>query len=156
MTNPNEMTRLTCSPRGIMPSSEAVENIKVYQSTCFASPTSKEGNSAPLDCKGKGGGKGLQQEEGVLFGGDCPDATCVVREVGVNGPENGSALEVDVELADERCRLCGWQAVLLKEREVSSALPKTNSMSGSIYDILDFNDGMSFLWWGGFLAVYVQ
>ena len=29
-------------------------------------------------------------------------------------------------------------------------------MSGSISDIFDFNDGMSFLWCGGFLAVDVQ
>ena len=39
---------------------------------------------------------------------------------------------------------------------MGSALPKAHSMSGSISDIFDFNDGMSFRWCGGFLAVDVQ
>ena len=79
-----------------------------------------------------------------------------MSEVGIYGPEDNGAIEVGVELADKSCRLCRCQAVLLEEREVGSALPKTDSMSGSISDIFDFNDGMSFLWCGGFLAVYVQ
>ena len=86
MTCLDELARLSCCPRGLMPSSKPIESIKVCQSSCFASPISKEGNSATLHCKGKGGGKGLQQEERILVGGDGSDTPSLVGEVGSTGP----------------------------------------------------------------------
>ena len=80
----------------------------------------------------------------------------MVREVGVHRTKDRVALEFLAELPGESRRLQRRQAVFLDEREVCSLLSKSNSMSSSIGDILNLNVGVAFLWWGGFLAVYVQ
>ena len=96
-----------------MPSSEAVEDIKVDKTTSFTSAIAKEGNSASMYRLGQRGGKGLKKEEGVIDGCDSPDTTSMVREIGVHRPEKHVALEIVLQVADEGCSPFWWQAVLL-------------------------------------------
>ena len=67
-------------------SSKAVKNIEMDNPTSFASTIAKKGNSASLYRLGKRGGKGLKKEKRVIDGRNCPDATSLVREVGVHWP----------------------------------------------------------------------
>ena len=101
-----------------MPSSKAVNNIEIDKPTSFASTIAKKGNSASLYRLGERGGKGLKKEERVITGSDGPDATSMVREVGINRSQERVAFEVHAELSGEGRRLLGRQAVFLDEREV--------------------------------------
>ncbi len=151
-----EVARISGGPGRVVSTSEAVENVEVDEFFCFAAPEPEESNSTSLHRFIKGRCQRFKHEQRILVGSDGADTTSVVLEVGVERPEDSSALVVVAELSGESSSLVLREAVLLDQGKVGLALPEVSSMSGSIRDILNIDNRVALLWNREFLAVDVE